>query len=166
LSDVTVRPNGTLAPIRTAAWLGSLELHPNAKLDIYAYGGGEYNARTFFTYVDSGGANRFFGYGNPLFNNSGCATELAPGGNLPNAGSNCRGDIRTVMEGTLGFWHKFYNGPKGRVQWGIQYSYLTKIGWSGSNNNQTAGTPPVLLPAVAPKAVTNMVLTSFRYYLP
>src|SRR6266849_159421 len=36
LADVTARPDGTLAPIRTAAWLGSLELHPTPKLDLYA----------------------------------------------------------------------------------------------------------------------------------
>jgi hypothetical protein len=171
LADVTARPNGTLAPIRTAAWLGMLEAHPTPKFDFYAYGGGEYNARTSFTYVSATtGANVAVGYGNPLFNNSGCATEVGPTGtaaNFPATAAGCRGDIRTIMEGTVGFWHKFYTGPKGRVQWGIQYSYLTKIGWSGSNNNQTGGgPPPVLLPAVAPKAVTNMVLTSFRYYLP
>ena len=41
LADVTARPDGTLAPIRSAAWLGMLELHANPKFDIYAYGGGE-----------------------------------------------------------------------------------------------------------------------------
>ena len=65
-----------------------------------------------------------------------------------------------MLEGTLGFWHKFYTGPKGRVQWGIQYAYLTKIGWSGN------ATLPAGSAGIAPKAVTNVVLTSFRYYLP
>jgi hypothetical protein len=181
LADVTARPDGTLAPIRSAAWLGTLELHPSPKFDFYAYGGGEYAARTAFTYVNAAGANVAVGYGNPLFNNSGCSTELFPTGNgaqppgtpnppsgsgFPNGGGACAGDIRHILEGTIGFWHKPYSGPKGRVQWGVQYSYLTKYGWSGSNNNQAAGTPPVLLPAVIPHAVDNMVLTSFRYYLP
>ncbi len=61
------------------------------------------------------------------------------------------------MEGTLGFWHKFYQGPKGGLHWGLQYSYFTRNGWSG-NNNTAVG--------VSPKAVENGVWTSFRYYLP
>jgi hypothetical protein len=63
------------------------------------------------------------------------------------------------MEGTLGFWHKFYQGPKGGFRWGIQYSYVTKSGWSG--NNGVAGAL-----GISPKAVDNMVWTSFRYYIP
>jgi hypothetical protein len=161
LKDVTARPNGTLAPIRTAAWLGMLEAHPTPKIDFYAYGGGEYAARTAFTVVNGAGATVPFGYGSPLFNNTGCSTETAPAGNFPTAGGPCAGtNIRTIVEGTLGFWHKFYQGPKGRVQWGIQYSYFTKVGWSGS------GGLPAGSAGIAPKAVENMVMTSFRYYLP
>jgi hypothetical protein len=33
-----------------------------------------------------------------------------------------------ITEGTLGFWHKFYSGPKGGLHWGIQYSYFAKRG--------------------------------------
>jgi hypothetical protein len=173
IQDVTWRPNGTLAPIRTAAWLGSLEWHPTPKIDAYAYGGGEYAARTAFTYFNTAGSRIAFGYGNPFFNNSGCSTEAFPtqgpansSPTAPAGGTPCAGDIRQILEGTLGLWYKFYQSSKGRMQFGVQYSYLTKVGWSGNNNNQTAGTPPVLLPAVAPKATNNMVFTSFRYYLP
>ncbi len=167
LSDVTFRPDGTLALIRSAAWLGSLEIHPTPNVDVYAYGGGEYAARTAYSYLTTAGNTAAVGYGSRLFNNSGCGTETFPGGpGTPGTGGSCAGDIRQIMEGTIGFWYKFYQGSKGRVQWGVQYSYLTKVGWSGSNNNSTTGTPPVLLPAVAPKAVDNMVFTSFRYYLP
>ena len=168
LKDVTERPNGTLAPIRTAAWLGMLEAHPTPKFDFYAYGGGEYAARTAFNYVTAAGATVAVGYGNPLFSNSTCSTEVFPGGGGPSgsgfpgapSGTTCTGDIRTIMEGTLGFWHNSYTGPKGRLRWGVQYSYFTKIGWSGS------GGLPAGSPGIAPKAVENMVMTSFRYYLP
>jgi hypothetical protein len=160
LKDVTARPDGTLAPIRTAAWLGMLEAHPTPKIDFYAYGGGEYAARTAFTVVN-GTATVASGYGSPFFNNSGCSTETAPSGSFPGAGGACAGaNIRTILEGTLGFWHKFYNGPKGRVQWGVQYSYFTKIGWSGS------GGLPAGSAGISPKATENMIMTSFRYYLP
>src|SRR5580704_10223548 len=85
LADVTARPNGTLAPVRSAAWLGMLELHPSPKFDVYAYGGGEYAARTAYTFpnpattpVTATGQPVPVGYGAPLFNNSGCTTEGFP----------------------------------------------------------------------------------------
>jgi hypothetical protein len=172
LRDITLRPDGTIAPIRSAAWLAMLEAHPSPKFDFYAYGGGEYAARTAYNYTTAAGVLTGVGYGNPRFNNSGCSTEAFPaaggpsGSGFPGPGGACAGDIRTILEGTIGFWHKFYNSPKGRLQWGLQYSYFEKDGWSGSNNNQTAGAPPVLLPAVKPKGNENMIMTSFRYYLP
>jgi hypothetical protein len=170
LADVTARPNGTLAPVRSAAWLGMLELHPSPKFDVYAYGGGEYAARTDFTYINAAGFPVGVGYGSPLFNNSGCTTEGFPSATATNSaptapasGGTCTGDVRTVIEGTLGFWHNMYQGSKGRLRWGIQYSYLTKIGWSGDNASATTGAVGA---SIGPKAVENMVLTSFRYYLP
>jgi hypothetical protein len=174
LADLTARPDGSLAPIHSYAWLGSVEAHPNAKFDLYGYFGGEYAARTAYTFLNGAGNPVPVGYGSALFNNSGCSTELfpTPSGtgigqpSSPTAPTNpggCAGDIHQILEGTLGFWHKMYNGPKGRLQWGIQYSYLTKYGWSGNNFNSTTG---VAGPSLRPHAVDNMVLTSFRYYLP
>ena len=169
LADVTARPDGTLAPIRGGSALASLEAHPSSKLDLYAYYGDEYAFRT--AYVNTAGAG--VGYGSPLFNNAPCdvaalpgaaATGSVPGGTLAPAPTppGCAGDIRNIWEGTLGFWHKPYQGTKGRFQWGIQYSYLTKSAWSG-----TTGTPAgTNLPGSHAKAVDNMVFTSFRYYLP
>jgi len=176
LADVTARPNGTLAPIRSAAWLGSLELHPTPKLDIYAYGGGEYAARTAYTFVSPLTGNTVaVGYGSPLFNNSGCTTEGFPSSTATNSSptapasaGTCNGDIHHIVEGTVGFWHKLYNGPKGRLQWGIQYSYLTKVAWSGNNTgaNPATGAAGAGGLSLRPKAVDNMAFTSFRYYLP
>jgi hypothetical protein len=164
LADVTARPDGTLAPIRGGSVLGTLEAHPNKVLDLYFNFGSEYAFRTAYT---NAAGTAGIGYGSPLFNNTGCnkevlpaaGTTVVPGGTLSpaNAGS-CAGDIRNIMEGTFGFWHRFYQGPKGRVQWGIQYSYLLKNTWSGDNANATFGQ--------APNAHDNMVFTSFRYYIP
>jgi hypothetical protein len=104
------------------------------------------------------------GYGSPYANNSGCGTETLPSGTgTPGTGGTCAGDIRMIAEGTLGFWHKIYQGEKGRVQWGIQYSYLYKLGWSGNDASPTATTQPA---GISPKAVNNMIFTSFRFYLP
>jgi hypothetical protein len=196
LADATLRPDGTLALIHNAHWLGRLEWHVNPKLDIYGYVGGEYNARAAYggyqsvtgstatvpvtlTGTDEGGnpvsivypetqttwktsITGIGGYGYPGANNSGCSAEAAPGGTgAPSGGSNCNGDTRYIGEGTLGFWHKLYQGDKGRVQWGLQYSYFYKNGWSGSG-----GTLPSGVTSVGPHAVDNMVWTSFRYFLP
>ena len=48
------------------------------------------------------------------------------------APSTCTGDTRAVVEGTGGFWYRFYGGPKGRFQFGTQYSYLTRNVWGGA----------------------------------
>jgi hypothetical protein len=65
-----------------------------------------------------------------------------------------------IAKGTLGFWYRFYQGPKGRVQYGLQYSYFVKNTWSGAGSKaDTAG-------EFTPSANTSMVFASFRYYLP
>jgi hypothetical protein len=182
LADVTARPNGTLAPIRSAAWLGELELHPTPKLDLFAYAGGEYAARTAYTFISPITGNTVaVGYGSPLFNNSGCTTEGFPVNTpgtfpptatpaSPGSAGTCNGDIHNIYEGTLGFWHKIYNGPKGRLQWGVTYSYLTKYGWSANNTGANPATGALSTTAFGvsqrPKGIDNMVWTSFRYYLP
>jgi hypothetical protein len=184
LPDVTARPSGTLAPIRTGHAMARLEFHPTPKLDLYAYVGDEYATRTAYkgystvrltTTTLTGAApgapvgtlttvttstSGIGGYGSPFSNNSGCSTEVDPTNqNTPGTGGTCAGDTRNIIEGTVGFWHRFYQGPKGRIQWGIQYAYFTRSAWSGNNNVPTAFT-------IDPKAVDNMVWTSFRYYLP
>jgi hypothetical protein len=104
------------------------------------------------------------GYGSPFANNSGCSTETLPTGtSAPGGGGTCAGDTRYIGEGTLGFWHKLYQGEKGRVQWGITYSYFYRNAWSGNNSNPSITPQPR---SVSPHAVDNMVWTSFRYYLP
>jgi hypothetical protein len=101
------------------------------------------------------------GYANVAANNSGCATEGVPINDFnPSAGANCAGDIRSIQESTLGFWYRFYQGSKGRLQFGIQYSYLSKNAWSGTGG-VAAGAP-----AIGSKANDNMIFTSFRYYIP
>jgi hypothetical protein len=183
LADVTIRPDGTLAPIRTLHYLTSFVVHPSKRWDVYAYWGQEHAARAAYdgyltllnTTTAAGVATQnaptlgIGGYGNPTANNSGCYTEGVPslpgtgpigtiGNGQPSGGSNCAGDPRVVGEGTIGFWHKLYQGDRGKFQWGLQYSYVYKIGWSGTGG----GVPQPL----APKAINNMIWSSFRYYLP
>lgn len=185
LADVVARPDGILTPVTNYQMLGTLEYHAK-KLDVYANYGAEYEDRV--AYLNSGG--KPVGYGSNLFNNSGCGSETVPAstsitvvtgvtqdpgtgvvttttGTVPAPGSigtplsggfnpgglkNCNGDTRVIMEGTIGFWYRFYKGPKGTLQWGPQYSYLDRNIWAGTGGN--------------PNATENMILTSFRYYLP
>ena len=160
LSDVTIRPNGTEAPITNYQGLFTLEYH-SPKWDWYGNGGIEYNGRTAF--VNAKGAPVV--YGSLLFNNTGCGIETLPSPGLtagfdPGSLANCNADTKDIVEGTLGFWYKPYNGPKGRLQFGIQYSYLTKTAWAG------VGTKLPVPTGANPSAVDNMVFSSFRYYLP
>ncbi len=157
LPDAAVRADGSLDPIRSWQGLATLEYHV-PKLDIYFNAGGEYAGRT--SSFDSI-ADTHVGYGSPFFNNSGCYTETAPsiaGGFFPGGLSKCTADTRLVEEATIGFWYKFYNGPKGRFQWGPQYSYVSRYAWSG-----TSATPGI---GSAPHGLDGMIFTSFRYYLP
>ena len=164
LPDSTARPNGTMALLRGYQALGTVEFHATPALDIYAYVGGEYASR----WMDGKE-----GYGSNLRRNDGCAVETLPlaapagtinttavlgsNGFIPGALSNCDGDTRNILEGTIGFWYRFYNGPKGRFQFGTQYSYVQRNTWSGVNSSGAG---------VGPHGLDNMVFTSMRYYLP
>jgi len=150
LPDATVRPDGTLSLLRSYQGLATLEFH-HPRLDVYFNGGTEHVSR--YSQLRSGATP--VGYGSPLFDNSGCLTEAVPSGNngfSPGAPSKCAGDTRNLFQFTAGFYIKFYNGTKGRVQWGPQYSRIIRNSWSGVGGG--------------PQATENMVLTSFRYYLP
>jgi hypothetical protein len=168
ISDVTARPDGTLTPIRSGGFLGTIELHPTPKLDVYFDFGIEASERASYSYLTNPATGTpvltQVGFGNPGFNNSGCETpEGVPGANAPFTSATlgtCTADIRNIYEGTVGFWHKLYQGPKGGVRWGIQYSYLVQNSWSGS------GGLPAGTPGINAKAIDNMVFTSFRYYIP
>jgi hypothetical protein len=160
LSDLSIHANGTLDLIRGYQGLGTLE-YRGKKLDVYSYAGVEYAGRAYdFDPFLNAGAGGYVGYGAPQFSNAGCYTELAPAvdtGFTPTALAHCTAQTRAIMEGTLGFWYRFYNGPKGRFQFGTQYSYVTRTTWSGVAGPGTSGSPTGL---------DNMVFTSFRYYLP
>jgi hypothetical protein len=183
LADLTFRPDGTAAPIRTGHGLAELDIHATKKFDIYAYYGGEYAARAAYkgytsiaivktpaipatttspaipaTTTTTIKLNQIGGYGSPFANNSGCSTELPPANQLtPSGGGTCAGDTRYLQEGTVGFWHRFYQGPKGGIRWGLWYAYFSRTGWAGNNNTSVS---------IIPKATDNMFWTSFRYYLP
>jgi len=164
LSDAAIYPDGTIHLIKNLHGLGTLEWKTK-KVTVYSYGGVEYAARTYaLDPLANKGAGALVGYGAPTFNNTGCFVEVAPGGGFtpggPGAGGSgtCIADTRVLIEGTLGFWYKFYSGPRGTFQYGTQYSYVTRNTWSGNDTGLSAG--------LQPNGLNSMVFTSFRYYLP
>ena len=159
LPDTSIHANGTFDLVKSYQGLATLEWH-GPKMDVYFNAGSEYASRAAdFDPITS----KYVGYGSPFFNNTGCYTETAPsigGGFFPGGLSNCTADTRALIEGTVGFWHRMYTGPKGRLQWGAQYSYVTRQTWSG------IGPAGKGQPGVTPEGLDGMVFTSFRYYLP
>ncbi|NYF90047.1 hypothetical protein RBB79_10770 [Tunturiibacter empetritectus] len=174
LPDITVHPDGTLAPIKNYQALGSLELHPAKKLDVFGYFGGEYAQRTVYLSTLGASAGKQIGYAPRNAVDSGCSTEGLPTATTTNpfAGSapynpagagSCAGATRAIFEGTAGFTYRIYTNPKyGRLQYQMQYSYLTRDAWSGI----TSATGATTTTYGSPKATNNMVFTSMRYYLP
>jgi len=160
LVDVVVRPDGTLAPVHSFQGLGTIELNPTPKWNLYMYVGDEYAARTPY--------GSTIGYGAPGLATWGCSlpVELPPGsgGFSPTAPTGCSADTRNIIEGTFGFWYRFYKGSKGTVQWGPQYSYVTRTAWSGNGTGTIDGV--TVTTNGKPTAIENMLFTSFRYYLP
>ncbi|MHB8283313.1 MAG: hypothetical protein ACYDD1_01415 [Caulobacteraceae bacterium] len=132
LSDVTFRSDGRIEPITETAILFGGTVHATPMLDIYAFGGEEIQDRQTY------GA---YGYGSYTASNAGCLTE----------GGTCGAQTHLIEQLTAGFWQKIYQGPFGRAQVGVQYSYTQRDAFAGVSN-------------IAPKANDSMVFTSFRYY--
>ena len=152
LPDVTVRNDGTLALLHAYQGLGTLEFH-HPKFDIYFNGGSEYVSRYYTLKAAAATSGNAVGYGSPLYSNAGCTTEILPAaGGLTAGPGTCNGDTKSLFEFSSGFYIKFYNGPKGRLQWGPQYSFIRRSLWNGVGG--------------APNTDQNMFLTSFRYFLP
>jgi hypothetical protein len=140
--DVTLRPNATIVPIRTLQTMGGIEAHPG-QFDFYVYGGVEYYARA--PYLNAAGLP--VGYGSPFTNNSGCSIEV------PLATQPCDAQNRSLWQLQPGYWYKFYKGPAGTLSIGMSYSYTQRSTWRG-------------LGGLQPKGIENIVMSSFRYYLP
>jgi hypothetical protein len=172
LPDATAHPDGSLELLTGGSALGSIEWHSTKRLDLYAYYGGDYAKRAYYNtgyFVATPGPTQgqpiLGGYGAPNNIVSGCYTEVLPvasgngGGNVPGSAANCQADTRNIQEGTFGYWYRFYQGTRGSFQQGLQYSYVVRHTWEGIGD-------PLTGLGGSPKAIDNMIFTSFRYYLP
>lgn len=163
LPDATVRPDGTLALIRSYQGLGTLEFH-NPKFDVYFNAGDEYAGRT--QYISGSSLIPNEGYGAIGFDNAGCWTEPNPGsgGFSPGFLAACTGNVRNIFEGTAGIWYNFYKGPMGQMKLGLQFSHEALNTWAGvgSTGICTSATHP----SCGPSTSEDMLFTSLRYYIP
>ena len=160
IADITLRPDGQIAPLRAFSALSTVELNPNPRLSVYLNYGGDYVYRRYFGKE---------GYGSPLTSMTGCNTEPAPGGTNntyggggtgfdPTAPGSCGNQNKDVQEFTAGYWYYLSRGPKGGLRYGLQYSRFERDLWSGAGGAANPGN--------GANGVDNMFWTSFRYYLP
>ena len=157
IADITLHPNGEIAPLRAFSALSTLEINPTPRLSIYTNYGGDYVYRGYYGKV---------GYGSPLTVMSGCNVEPLPGTGAVNSGdgfspstpANCGNQTKDVQEFTAGYWYNIYAGPKGRLRYGLQYSWFERNLWSGAGGTTN--------PGGGAHGADNMFWTSFRYYLP
>ena len=133
LPDVTFAQNGRIEPIVETDWLAGGTLHATKMLDIYAFAGEELENRQSYAAAP-------FGTGTS-YNNAGCFTE----------GGSCSAVTRFIQQETVGFWQKLYQGPYGRLQFGVQYSYTERHSFA-----DVVGRAPI--------ANDSMIFTSLRYY--
>lgn len=135
-TDVIVTPTGRLSPEKSLHALTGLETHPSTRLDWYAYASDEFLPRNY-------------GFGLKTINNAGCFIEATAGSSTA---PSCSPSTRDIEGATTGFWYRFYKGPGGTVQYGANYIYVVKNTWVGVGG--------------APRAIENVIESSFRYYLP
>jgi hypothetical protein len=175
---VTYKPNGSLEPVRAIQAVAGIETHPLPNLDFNIYGGGDYYQRTsyylpattsfFGTTVATGGAE--VGYGYQDNNDTGCATEGYYTSTTTNAlSTSCSGVTKSVWAIQPQFWYRIFKGREGTVQFGASYAYVYREAWPGYT--ATAPTPAAIAAGTAsrlytPKTINQIVMTSFRYYLP
>ncbi len=142
LPDATVGSRGQ--PVSLPGWeaLAGLIGHPVPAMDLYGYLGTDgVSDRSFDTNVK--GRVTAYGYGNPLYVNTGCEIELSPA-------STCAANTSRVVQGTVGAWYRLLHGPYGTMQVGAQYSYTRRFVFQGTGPT--------------PQTDNNMVFLSFRYF--
>ena len=163
IADITLRPDGTISPLHGFSALSTLELFPTPRWYIYLNYGGDYIGRDWAMDPTTG---KEVGYGTYTADMSGCNVEPTTGSGVTNGGvgfqpaapAHCTNQNKDVQEFTSGYWYDFYNGPKGRLRYGLQYSWFERDLWSGDGGTTN--------PGGGANGTDNMFWTSFRYYLP
>jgi len=141
LPDATVNAgNLSVDPLRGFRALAGLILRPAPTWTFFGYFGEEQVDKDE-SFRLSDGKIFGYGYGNALFDNSGCEIE---------GGAACAANTSRIVSGTLGDWWKFYQGWLGNGQLGLTDSWLRREIYSGIGGD--------------PSTNINITLVSFRYY--
>ncbi len=140
LPDVTLRPDGKFATISEYDVLVGLIFRPTSMWTLYAYAGEEHADSKAYTGLVNG-VDYGYGYGSPLYDNSGCLTL---------GSSKCAANTQAIKQGTIGGWWKYYQGTLGNLQFGFQASYTKRQIFAGKGGN--------------PDANMTVGMLSFRYY--
>ncbi len=136
--DATLRQDGSIQLLPITALQAGLVWHTTPALDLYGYAGLEKTRATF-----SNVGTVPFGYGNPLYNNTGCNTENSPA-------ATCNGNTSEVRQYTVGFYDTVLKDSYGAIKIGVQYSYNQRFAFAGVGG--------------APKTDDHIVMTQVRYY--
>ncbi|MHC1481437.1 hypothetical protein ACYJW8_14390 [Frateuria aurantia] len=137
LPDATLTPDGRLSAIKETTFLTGLTYHVTKTLDLFAYYGQEREGKDAYTVNGTA-----YGYGNPLYVNSGCMTEGSP--------LACIANTERLTEASAGGWWSFYSGRFGKAMFGVNYAHITRQAFAGVGGS--------------PETSDNMIWTSFRYY--
>jgi hypothetical protein len=143
LPDATIGSSGQPVPLREWMALAGIIAHPTPLVDVYGFLGTEQSSAAYFNTYAKGVVEKAYGYGNPLYNDTACGTELG-------SSSDCVGTTKAVVQGTVGAWYRFLKGSYGTMQVGAQYSYTRRMAFQGVG--------------ATPQTDDNMLFLSFRYY--
>ena len=141
LPDSILSQSGAPVPLPELSALIGVTAHPVPTVDLYGYVGTEQVHRRSFTEAGKG-----YGYGNPLYSNAGCYTELSTAG--------CTANTSGLVEGTLGAWWRVLHGDYGTAQVGAQYAYVRRDIFAGTAPPGGKGNTGI---------DNNIVMVSFRY---
>jgi hypothetical protein len=129
LPDVTLRPDGELEAISAYQALVGLIYRPSSDWIFYGYSGIEKaDSKHFSAVID--GTSVGYGYGSPLYDNSGCLIE---------GSTACAANTSRVEQFTAGAWWKYYEGVLGYMQVGLQGAYTRRTAFEGIGGDPSTG---------------------------
>lgn len=63
-------------------------------------------------------------------------------------------------------WYRIFKGREDTVQFGASYAYVYREAWGGVGSHTTGSMSAGYANLFSPKTINQIVMTSFRYYLP
>ncbi|MDG6093993.1 hypothetical protein LOC54_02500 [Acetobacter sp. AN02] len=132
LPDAAIGRNGQPVPVLSVQATAGLIAHPTSAFDVYGYFGTQRAGRRYFSQNGSD-----YGYGNPMYNNTGCNIELS---SLP-----CAANTRAVTEATAGAWWRFLKGKYGTAEVGVQLAWSRRDTWEAVGGHPSADVSQLFL---------------------